>query len=176
MNDLVAITAIDRHLLKYVAPVVESLGYELIRLRLSGGSVKTLQIFVDKIDSGVGVNDCASVSRAVSATLDNANPIKEKYSLEISSPGIDRPLTRLSHFEAWIGHDARIEITEPLDGQFRFRGQIVSVDNGKINISTNNIVTVIDFNQVRKAKLVMPDNLLRSSTPVISPKDNDHKI
>ena len=86
-----------------ITPVIEDMGFELVRVRLMGGETKTLQIMADKPDGGIEVDDCARISTAVSATLDVEDPIEDAYTLEVSSPGIDRPLTRLKDFDAWEG-------------------------------------------------------------------------
>ncbi len=97
-NDLIAKTAIDRRLAEIVGPVIEDMGFELVRIRLQGGNTPLLQIMADKPDGGIEVDDCADISTAVSAVMDVEDPIVEAYTLEVSSPGIDRPLTRLKDF------------------------------------------------------------------------------
>jgi ribosome maturation factor RimP len=109
MTDLIAKTAIDRRLADIVGPVIEGLGYELVRIRLMGGTAtRTLQIMADKPEGGIEVDDCSEISTAVSAVLDVEDPIEDNYVLEVSSPGIDRPLTRLKDFDMWKGWEARI--------------------------------------------------------------------
>jgi ribosome maturation factor RimP len=103
MSDLIAKTSIDQRLAGIVTPVIEDLGYELVRLRLMGGKTPILQIMADKPDGGIEVDDCGKISTEVSAILDVEDPIEEEYALEVSSPGIDRPLTRLKDFDAWAG-------------------------------------------------------------------------
>ena len=103
MTDLIAKTAIDRRLADIVGPVIEGLGFELVRIRLMGGRTRTLQIMADKPEGGIDVDDCAKISTAVSAVLDVEDPVEDNYILEVSSPGIDRPLTRLKDFEMWKG-------------------------------------------------------------------------
>ena len=95
MTDLIAKTAIDRRLADIIAPVIEGLGFEMVRIRLMGGKTRTLQIMVDRPDGGIEVDECATCSTAISAVLDVEDPIEDNYILEVSSPGIDRPLTRL---------------------------------------------------------------------------------
>jgi ribosome maturation factor RimP len=120
MSDLVAKTAMDRRLADIVQPVIEGLGFELVRIRLMGGATRILQIMADKPEGGIEVDHCGDISTAVSAVLDVEDPIEENYVLEVSSPGIDRPLTRLKDFEMWKGWEARIETTELIDGRRRF--------------------------------------------------------
>lgn len=98
MTDLVAKTAIDRRLAEIIQPVIEGMGYELVRIRLQGGRTATLQIMADRPEGGIDVEDCANISTAVSAALDVEDPLEDAYHLEVSSPGIDRPLTRLKDF------------------------------------------------------------------------------
>ena len=124
MSDLIAKTAIDRRLADIVTPVIEGLGFELVRIRLMGGKTRTLQIMADRPDGGIEVDDCGEISTAVSAVLDVEDPIEDNYILEVSSPGIDRPLTRLKDFEMWKGWEARIETTELIDGRRRFKGTL----------------------------------------------------
>src|SRR5690606_18108231 len=109
MSDLIAKTAIDRRLADIVTPAIEGLGFELVRLRLMSGRTPTLQIMADRPEGGIVVEDCAKISTAVSAILDVEDPISDNYTLEVSSPGIDRPLTRLKDFDMWEGYEARIE-------------------------------------------------------------------
>ncbi|AZQ69412.1 ribosome maturation factor RimP [Silicimonas algicola] len=165
MSDLIAKTSIDRRLSEIVSPVLEDMGFELVRLRLMGGKSPTLQILADKPDGGIEVDDCAKISTAVSATLDVEDPIEDAYALEVSSPGIDRPLTRLKDFEVWKGHEAKIETHEPIDSRKRFKGELQGVENGEIliEIDVNGVPTVIglQFDWLSDAKLVLTDDLIR---------------
>jgi len=165
MSDLIAKTSIDRRLSEIVSPVLEDMGFELVRLRLMGGKSPTLQIMADKPDGGIEVDDCAKISTAVSATLDVEDPIEDAYALEVSSPGIDRPLTRLKDFEVWKGHEAKIETHEPIDSRKRFKGELQGVENGEIliEIDVNGVPTVIglQFDWLSDAKLVLTDDLIR---------------
>ncbi len=165
MSDLIAKTSIDRRLSEIVSPVLEDMGFELVRLRLMGGKSPTLQIMADKPDGGIEVDDCAKISTAVSATLDVEDPIEDAYALEVSSPGIDRPLTRLKDFEVWKGNEAKIETHEPIDSRKRFKGELQGVENGEIliEIDVNGVPTVIglQFDWLSDAKLVLTDDLIR---------------
>ena len=127
MSDLIAKTAMDRRLAAIVTPVIEGMGFELVRIRLMGGNTRTLQIMAEKPEGGIEVDDCGAISTAVSAVLDVEDPVEENYVLEVSSPGIDRPLTRLKDFETWKGWEARMETTELIDGRRRFRGTLGGV-------------------------------------------------
>ena len=167
MTDLIAKTSIDRRLADIVGPVIEGLGFELIRLRLMGGHGKvtrTLQIMADKADGGIGVEDCGAISTAVSAVLDVEDPIEENYVLEVSSPGIDRPLTRLKDFETWKGWEARIETTELIDGRRRFKGGLMGVEGDEVLIEIEEVgqdLTIgLKFDWLSDAKLILTDELI----------------
>ena len=120
MTELIAKTAIDRRLAGIVGPVIEGLGFELVRIRLMGGRTRILQIMADRPDGGIEVDDCATISTAVSAVLDVEDPIEENYVLEVSSPGIDRPLTRPVDFDRWYGNPLRDyeEVKTDLEHQY----------------------------------------------------------
>ena len=135
MNDLVAKASIDRRMAEVITPVIEDLGFELVRVRLMAGSKsKTLQIMAEKPEGGIEVDDCAAISTAVSATLDVEDPIEDAYTLEVSSPGIDRPLTRLKDFETWEGYEAKLETSELIDGRKRFKGALAGVEGDEVLI------------------------------------------
>jgi ribosome maturation factor RimP len=163
-NDLVAKTAIDRRLAEIVKPVIEGLGFELIRIRLMGGNVRTLQIMADRPLGGIEVDECGEISTAVSAVLDVEDPIEENYILEVSSPGIDRPLTRLKDFEVWKGWEARIETTELVDGRRRFKGGLMGVEDDEILIEIEDAgkdVTIgLKFDWLSDAKLILTEELI----------------
>ena len=164
MSDLVAKTAIDRRLADVVQPVIEGLGFELIRLRLMGGRTRVLQIMADRPDGGIGVDECGEISTAVSASLDVDDPIEENYVLEVSSPGIDRPLTRLKDFETWKGWEARIETSELIDGRRRFKGDLAGVEGDEVLITIEEAgeeVTIgLKFDWLSDAKLILTDELI----------------
>ncbi len=150
----------DRRILEIVRPAVEAMGYDLVRLRYGGGNEKTLQIMVDNADQGVGIEDCGAVSRAVSAILEVELPVQESYTLEVSSPGIDRPLTRIDDFNVWAGHLARVETTDPIEGQRRFKGAILGVDGREIRLSISGEAVALDFESIARARLVLTDELV----------------
>ncbi|TMV93994.1 ribosome maturation factor RimP [Thioclava sp. BHET1] len=164
MTDLIAKTAIDRRLADIVIPVIEGLGFELVRLRLQGGKTATLQIMADRPEGGIVVDDCAKISTAVSATLDVEDPIEDNYTLEVSSPGIDRPLTRLKDFEMWQDHEAKIETDEMIDGRKRFKGMLRGIEGSEILIEIENqgeqVVIGLQFDWLSDAKLVLTDELI----------------
>ncbi len=161
MNDLIAKTAIDRRLAALITPVIEGMGYELVRLRLMGGNTKTLQIMAERPEGGIEVDECARISTAVSAVLDVEDPITEAYTLEVSSPGIDRPLTRLKDFDTWEGYEAKLETAEPIEGQRRFRGILEGTEEGEVLLTIPAGTIGLRFEWLSDAKLVLTDDLIR---------------
>ncbi|MEM9797741.1 MAG: ribosome maturation factor RimP [Pseudomonadota bacterium] len=165
MSDLIAKTAMDRRLAEIVTPVIEDMGYELVRLRLMSGKTATLQVMADKPEGGIEVDDCAEISTALSAILDVEDPIVDEYVLEVSSPGIDRPLTRAKDFDAWSGYEARIETTEMIDGQRRFKGVLAGTEDGEVLVEIERgaeTVTIgLQFDWLSDAKLILTDELIR---------------
>ena len=163
-NDLIAKTAIDRRLAEIITPVIEDLGYELVRVRLQGGKTATLQIMADRPEGGINVDDCAQISTAVSASLDVEDPIEDNYHLEVSSPGIDRPLTRLKDFVSFEGYEARVETNQPIDGRKRFKGVLAGVDGEEVLLNIvehGETVTVgLNFDLLSDAKLLLTDELI----------------
>ena len=164
-NDLIAKTAIDRRLAEIITPVIEDLGYELVRVRLQGGKTATLQIMADRPEGGINVDDCAQISTAVSATLDVEDPIEDNYHLEVSSPGIDRPLTRLKDFVSFEGYEARLDLNQAIDGRKKFKGVLAGVEGTEvlINIEDKGQTHTIglDFDLLSDAKLVLTDELIK---------------
>ncbi len=165
MSDLIAKASIDRRLAEVITPVIEDMGFELVRVRLMGGKTATLQIMAERPEGGIEVDECAEISTAVSATLDVEDPIEDAYTLEVSSPGIDRPLTRLKDFEKWNGYVAKIETDELIDGRRRFKGVLQGTDENEvlIEIDINGEPTTIglQFDWLSDAKLVLTDDLIR---------------
>ncbi|MFC2967009.1 ribosome maturation factor RimP [Acidimangrovimonas pyrenivorans] len=164
MTDLIAKTAIDRRLAEIVTPAIEGLGFELVRLRLMGGKTRTLQIMADRPEGGIEVDDCARISTAVSAVMDVEDPIEDAYVLEVSSPGIDRPLTRLKDFDIWQDYEARIETTELIDGRRRFKGMLRGIEGDEVLIEIvehGEPVTIgLKFDWLSDAKLILTDELI----------------
>lgn len=164
MTDLIAKTAIDRRLAAIVGPVIEGLGFELVRIRLMGGKTRILQIMADRPDGGIEVDDCAAISTAVSAVLDVEDPIEDNYVLEVSSPGIDRPLTRLKDFDMWVDYEARIETTELIDGRRRFKGVLQGTEGDEVLIEIEEggepVTIGLKFDWLSDAKLILTDELI----------------
>lgn len=161
MTDLIAKAAIDRRLAEIARPVIEGLGYELVRLRLMGGKVDTVQVMVERPEGGIEVDDCAKVSTMLSAVFDVEDPIADEYTLEVSSPGIDRPLTRLKDFEAWQGYEAKLETHEMIDGRRRFKGELAGVQDDEVLITIEEGTIGLKFEWLSDAKLVLTDDLIR---------------
>lgn len=164
MTDLIAKTGIDRRLADIIGPTIEGLGFELVRIRMQGGRHPLLQIMADRPEGGIDVDDCATISTAVSAVLDVEDPIEEKYTLEVSSPGIDRPLTRLKDFDVWEGYEARIETDEQIDGRKRFKGILRGTEEDEVLIEIENqgeqVVIGLKFDWLSDAKLILTDELI----------------
>ncbi len=148
-------------------PVIEALGYRLVRVRITGPGGGTLQVMAERPDGTMSLEDCELISRTLGPLLDVEDPMPGPYQLEISSPGIDRPLVRPSDFIRWSGHEAKIEMTEAIGGRRRFRGTLEGFDQGEILIAIDGggsgsepDIVRLPFGQVAEAKLVMTDALL----------------
>ena len=155
----------DRNLLELLDPVAEAAGYAIVRLRLMGGGGKArrLQIMAEDASGDMNVDDCATLSRAVSEVMDAADPIEGDYLLEVSSPGVDRPLTRLQDFETYAGYEAKLELDRLADGRKRFKGGIVGVEDGNValNAEGDEDTILIPFAWIAEAKLVLTDELMK---------------
>ena len=160
-NDLIAKAAIDRRMAEIITPVIEDMGFELVRVRLMSGKSTTLQIMAEKPEGGIEVDDCAQISQAVSAVLDVEDPILDEYTLEVSSPGIDRPLTRLKDFEAFEGYEAKIETADLIDGRRRFKGELAGVEKNEVLINVEEGTIGLQFDWLTDAKLVLTDDLIK---------------
>mgnify|MGYP003573972577 CR=1 FL=1 len=165
MSDLIAKSAIDRKLAEIVSPVIEDMGFELVRLRLMGGNTHTLQIMAERPEGGIEVDDCAQISNAVSAILDVEDPLSDSYVLEVGSPGIDRPLTRIKDFETYEGYEAKVETSDLIDGRKRFRGVLAGVEGDEVLINIQDkgepITVGLQFDWLADAKLMMTDDLIK---------------
>lgn len=157
-------TAEDHRLLELLDPVAEAAGYEIVRLRLMGGEeTRRLQIMAETPEGEMVVEDCARLSRAISEVMDAADPIAGEYTLEVSSPGVDRPLTRLKDFENYDGFEARIELDRVAEGRKRFRGVLAGVEGDAIGIDLEgeDSTAMIPFEWVVDAKLILTDALMK---------------
>lgn len=176
---LKAKTAEDRALLELIEPVAETLGLDIVRVRLMGGTLRRrLQIMAERAsDHDIAVEECARLSRAVSEVLDAADPISGEYMLEVSSPGVDRPLTRLSDFDLFEGHEARLETDRMIEGRKRFKGVIAGVEdqNIAIDLEGEDDTALIPFDWLSDAKLVLTDDLLKAGAAKRAARnDNDN--
>lgn len=143
-----------------IEPVVTDAGYELVRVMSIGQVNQTLQVMIDNLDgSDITVDDCAKVSHLISEMLDEKDPIADKYSLEVSSPGLDRPLTKLKHFQRYVGYEIKLETEDKVDNRKRFKGKIIEVDNDNVILSADEVKYTIPFGLIAKAKLVVTDEL-----------------
>lgn len=146
---------------RIIEPAVVALGYEVVRVQLSGGRTPTVQVMVERADrQGMGVEDCAEVSRAISPVLDVEDPIAGAWRLEVSSPGIDRPLTRMGDFDRFAGFEAKVETKTPIDGRRRFRGILRGVSGEQVSIEMPEGSAAVPFTEIVKAKLVLTDALI----------------
>ena len=151
------------HLQDMLEPVISELGYETVRVITIGQANPTLQIMIDRLDGkDIVVEDCAKVSRKVSEVLDEKDPIKDQYNLEVSSPGLDRPLTKPEHFARFAGYEAKVETDELIENRKRFKGKIISIDGeNTIRFEMDGTEYAIPFDAVSKAKIVITDELLQ---------------
>jgi ribosome maturation factor RimP len=164
MADIAALTDL-------IEPEATALGFALVRVRMLGGkSDPTLQIMAERPDTRqLDLSDCEALSRRISEVLDAADPIEEQYRLEVSSPGIDRPLTRLADFDDWKGFDARVRLAEPLNGRKQFDGRLLGREGDAIRIDLGTAGEVsVPFAQIASAKLVLTDALIKATAPLSS--------
>lgn len=145
-----------------LVPSLEAMGFSLVRIRIMGGGEnRTLQLMIDRLDEQpVSIEDCALVSRNASALLDVEDPINGAYMLEVSSPGIDRPLTKERDFERYVGFEAKLELRDVQDGQRRFRGRLLGCENGVVKLLTEAGETSLSFGTITAAKLILTDELV----------------
>ena len=150
-----------------VSPAVEEAGFRLVRFRLTGAGRKTLQIMAERPDGKMEMDDCAALSRHLSKILDEADPIADCYQLEVSSPGIDRPLTAPEDYARFAGHEARLELISPMNGRKRFKGLLIGLDgrNVVMDVSGAGDAKRMQFplNEIADAHLVLTDKLIQES-------------
>ena len=161
INNLIAKSYTDKKLAELLNPILEDLGFEMVRVRLSSGNPSTLQIMADRLDGPIGVDELAEINTSVGTILDVEDPIPENYTLEISSPGIDRPLTRIKDFDSFQGFEAKIETTELIDGRRRFRGVLAGVNNDEVLINLEEGTIGLKFTWLSEARLVLSDDLIK---------------
>jgi len=147
-----------------IAPSLEAMGYRLVRVAFTGGRRPTLQIMAERRDeAAMSVDDCADISRTVSALLDVADPIPVAYALEVSSPGIDRPLIERDDFARYAGYEAKIEMANLIDGRKRFRGRLLGVADDAVRVALADREVALPLTDVVRAKLVLTDELLAAA-------------
>ncbi|MCK3779893.1 ribosome maturation factor RimP [Sinorhizobium chiapasense] len=166
---LITETGLDQRIADIIEPVIVPMGYRLVRVRMSGQNGLTLQIMAERNDGTMTVEDCEEISKAISPVLDVEDPIDKAYHLEVSSPGIDRPMVRKSDFFRWQGHLLKCETSVLVDGRKRFRGKIVSVDDDGFRLERDQPaygeepVVVIPFTTLSEARLILTDDLIRDA-------------
>lgn len=159
-------TPLERKIFTIAEPVANDLGLEIVMVKITNeGSMQNVQIFAeDPKTNRILVDDCAKLSKALSAVMDVEDPIESAYRLEVSSPGIDRPLTREKDFETYKGYEAKLEVSMPIEtGQKKFRGILKDFENNNITIETDQGEFVIAFDSLAKAKLVLTDDLIKKT-------------
>jgi ribosome maturation factor RimP len=161
LQERIAIFTAASHLEPIFEPVIEQAGFKLVRLRIMGGAAKTLQIMAERPDGSMDVEGCSRLSHVLLDFIESEDPIEGDYEIEVSSPGIDRPLTRLSDFSRWKGHEAKIELTAPLDGRKRFRGRLEGLDGNDVIIAMPESKAQFPFGAILEAKLILTDKLIQ---------------
>lgn len=164
---LIRETGLEARIAGIVEPVVADLGFELVRVRVSGLNGMTVQIMAERADGTMSVADCELVSRNISPALDVADPVNREYHLEVSSPGIDRPLTRAKDFAIWAGHEAKVELDQALNGRKRFRGTLVGVKDREAGLRLLDTPEAgevwLPLDDIGEAKLVLTDELIKAA-------------
>lgn len=161
-------TGLAASLAELIEPSLADMGFRLVRVTISGREGKTVQIMAERPDGSIAIEDCEQISHQVSALLDVNDLIPDAYRLEISSPGIDRPLVRLSDFEDWAGYEAKIELSEPVGGRKRFRGKLEGFEGNEVRIECDldqiGVTTLgFPFTLISEAHLVLTDDLVREA-------------
>ena len=167
MADIAALTEL-------IEPEAKALGFALVRVKLLGGDDLTLQVMAERPETRqLTIDDCAALSRRISDLFDEVDPIEEAYRLEVSSPGIDRPLTRLADFADWAGHEARVNVADPVEGRKQFKAKLAGIDGSTVLLDDPKTGDVrIDFSNIHSAKLVLTDALINATMP-LSPEGAD---
>ena len=155
----------EHELESLLSPILDAMGYDMVRVQISGTKHPTMQVMVERRDGvSMTVDDCAEVSRAISAVLDVEDPFDTSYSLEVSSPGIDRPLTKPQDYERFQGFEARVELKEPVEGRRRFKGRIGGLKGELVLIEHEGQTVELPLTQVQRAKLILTDDLIAATT------------
>jgi ribosome maturation factor RimP len=156
-------------LTQLIEPEAKALGFDLVRVQMIGGtSDPTLQVMAERPDTRqLTIDDCADLSRRISDALDAADPIEAAYRLEVSSPGIDRPLTRLKDFADWAGHEARVKLVEPIEGRKQLSGTVNGVEGDAVRIDVHGFRPMtVPYSAVASAKLTLTDKLIAATAPL----------
>ncbi len=157
-------TGLEARVAHVVEPVIEGLGFRLVRVKISAMNGTTVQIMAERPDGTMTVGDCETLSRDLSPTLDVEDPMDRAYNLEVSSPGIDRPLVRRSDFVRWAGQTAKVELERPLDGRKRFRGKLAGVDGERAALALDDgTKALLPLADIGEARLVLTDELVRET-------------
>jgi len=154
---------------RLIEPEVEGLGYRLVRVAFIGGRTDpTLQVMAERADTRqLDLSDCERISRRLSEILDEKDPVEGSYRLEVSSPGIDRPLTRLADFDDWKGHEARITLAEPIDGRKQFSGELLGLEGDTVRLAARDGRDyALPFSAIHSAKLLLTDKLINATAPL----------
>ena len=155
---------LSEHIQHLIEPAIGEMGFNIVRVRISGKKKLSMQVMVEQQDGqGMMVDDCAAVSRAISALLDVEDPIDAPYTLEVSSPGIDRPLVRVGDFQRFQGFQAKIETTLPFDGRRRFKGVLLGVDGDTVRMMVDGEEVDFPHPDIHKAKLILTDDLITAA-------------
>lgn len=175
-------TGLEQRIAAIVEPVANDLGYALVRVKVTAENGTTLQIMAEDKNGRFAIEDCERLSKDLSPVLDVEDPIDREYHLEVSSPGIDRPLVRARDFARFVGHEAKVELADMIDGRKRFRGEIVAADDDSVTIRLPDAVTGTDPNHklplamLAEAKLVMTDKLLKMAPELQDDPQGDPEI
>lgn len=179
-------TGIPAQVARLVEPGIEDLGYRLVRVKVSGQNGCTVQIMAERPDGTMSVDDCEKISRVISPLLDLEDPVGKAYHLEISSPGIDRPMVRRGDFLRWLGYEVRIDLVRPQDGRKRFKGLIRQLEDDKVMLELPDAaegspsLVALALNDMGEARLVLTDELIRESLrrggPATPEPDNDNAM
>lgn len=171
--DLPAHSGLEARLVALVAPTLEDMGYEIVRIAVLGRESPTVQIMADRADGSlISVEDCERISHAVGAVLDVEDPIPGAWTLEVSSAGIDRPLTRAKDWNRFAGHQAKAEVLVPIDGRRRFSGVVLGAEDGIARLRLDDgAEAALPLEEIRRARLVLTDALIEASAQMARPAE-----
>ena len=163
LNSLITKTLLESRILLIAKPIIQDMGFEVIRIRLIDGKSKLIQIMIDSPKMNITVDDCANISNELSAAIDVEDPYEGAFNLEVSSPGIDRPLTRLRDFDRWNGYEVKLETTAAIEGQKRFKGILSGTNQDEVLIILDIGTIGLKFEWLSEAKLVLTDELIKET-------------